>query len=120
MTVAFALVLRDVAPDSIPVNFLHPIEGTPLGERGVPDPERAVDAVAILRLANPATPLRFAGGRRDMTDETAARCVHVGMNAGIAGPLLTTPGADFDDDRALAQKAGYHVTPHAGRHAETV
>lgn len=113
--VEFALTIRDVAPDSIPVNFLHPIEGTPLGARGVPDPERAVDAVAILRLANPATPLRFAGGRRDMTDETAARCVHVGMNAGIAGPLLTTPGADFDDDRALAQAAGYHVSPQARR-----
>ena len=117
--VEFALAIRDVAPDSIPVNFLHPIEGTPLGARGVPDPERAVDAVAILRLANPATPLRFAGGRRDMTDETAARCVHVGMNAGIAGPLLTTPGADFDDDRALARAAGYHVTPQARRPGAT-
>ena len=113
--VEFALTIRDVAPDSIPVNFLHPIEGTPLGARGVPDPERAIDAVAILRLANPAPPLRFAGGRRDMTDETAAKCVHVGMNAGIAGPLLTTPGADFDDDRALAQAAGYHVSPQARR-----
>ncbi len=109
--VEFALALRDIAPDSIPVNFLHPVEGTPLGARGVPDPERAVDAVAILRLANPATPLRFAGGRRDLSDETAAACIHAGMDAGIAGPLLTTPGADFDDDRALAQKAGYHVTP---------
>ena len=109
--VEFALALRDIAPDSIPVNFLHPVEGTPLGARGVPDPERAVDAVAILRLANPATPLRFAGGRRDLSDETAVACIYAGMDAGIAGPLLTTPGADFDDDRALAQKAGYHVTP---------
>ena len=113
--VEFALALRDVAPDSIPVNFLHPVEGTPLGARGIPDPERAVDAVAVLRLANPATPLRFAGGRRDLSDETAAACIHAGMDAGIAGPLLTTPGADFDDDRALAQKAGYHVTPPRAR-----
>ena len=37
------------------------------------------------------------------------------MNAGIAGPLLTTPGADFDDDRALAQAAGYHVSPQVRR-----
>ena len=108
--VEFALALRDIAPDSIPVNFLHPIEGTPLGGRGIPDPERAVDAVAILRLANPATPLRFAGGRRDMSDETAAQCVYAGIDAGIAGPLLTTPGADFDDDRALAVAAGYEVS----------
>ena len=54
-------------------------------------------------------PLRFAGGRRDMSDETAAKCIYVGMSAGIAGPLLTTPGADFDDDRHLAALAGYAV-----------
>ena len=73
------------------------------------DPERVVDSVALLRLVNPSTPLRFAGGRRDMTDETAAKCIYVGMSAGIAGPLLTTPGADFDDDRHLAVRAGYSV-----------
>ena len=44
-----------------------------------------------------------------MTDETAAKGIYVGMSAGIAGPLLTTPGADFDDDRHLAVQAGYSV-----------
>ncbi len=107
--VEFAFVLKEIAPDSIPVNFLHPVEGTPLAKLGVPDPERVVDAVAVLRLANPCTPLRFAGGRRDLSDETAAKCVYAGMSAGIAGPLLTTPGADFNDDRELALRAGYTV-----------
>ena len=107
--VEFAFALREIAPDSIPVNVLHPIEGTPLSDRGVPDPERVVDAVALLRLVNQSTPLRFAGGRRDMSDETAAKCIYAGMSAGIAGPLLTTPGADFDDDRELALRAGYAV-----------
>ena len=107
--VEFAFALKEIAPDSIPVNVLHPIEGTPLGDRGILDPERVVDSVAILRLVNPATPLRFAGGRRDMSDETAAKCIYVGMSAGIAGPLLTTPGADFADDRELAVRAGYSV-----------
>ena len=107
--VEFAFTLKEIAPDSIPVNVLHPIEGTPLGSRDIPNPERVVDSVAILRLVNPATPLRFAGGRRDMSDETAAKCMYVGMSAGIAGPLLTTPGADFDDDRELALRAGYAV-----------
>ena len=107
--VEFAFTLKDIAPDSIPVNVLHPIAGTPLGEQGVLDPERVVDSVALLRLVNPSTPLRFAGGRRDMSDETAAKCIYVGMSAGIAGPLLTTPGADFDDDRELALRAGYAV-----------
>ena len=107
--VEFAFALKEIAPDSIPVNVLHPIEGTPLGDNGILDPERVVDSVALLRLVNPSTPLRFAGGRRDMSDETAAKCIYVGMSAGIAGPLLTTPGADFDDDRELALRAGYAV-----------
>ena len=107
--VEFAFALKEIAPDSIPVNVLHPIEGTPLADRGILDPERVIDSVAILRLVNPSTPLRFAGGRRDMTDETAAKCIYVGMSAGIAGPLLTTPGADFNDDRELALRAGYTV-----------
>ena len=107
--VEFAFALKEIAPDSIPVNVLHPIEGTPLADRGILDPERVVDSVALLRLVNPSTPLRFAGGRRDMSDETAAKCIYVGMSAGIAGPLLTTPGADFDDDRHLAAQAGYSV-----------
>ena len=107
--VEFAFALKGIAPDSIPVNVLHPIEGTPLGGKGILDPERVIDSVALLRLVNPSTPLRFAGGRRDMSDETAAKCIYVGMSAGIAGPLLTTPGADFDDDRELALKAGYSV-----------
>lgn len=108
--VEFAFALKEIAPDSIPVNVLHPIEGTPLGSRGILDPERVIDSVALLRLVNPSTPLRFAGGRRDMSDETAAKCIYVGMSAGIAGPLLTTPGADFDDDRHLAIQAGYSVS----------
>ena len=107
--VEFAFALKEIAPDSIPVNILHPIEGTPLAERGILDPERVVDSVALLRLVNPSTPLRFAGGRRDMSDETAEKCIYVGMSSGIAGTLLTTPGADFDDDRSLAAKAGYSV-----------
>ena len=109
--VEFAFALKEIAPDSIPVNVLHPIEGTPLYDRGILDPERVVDSVALLRLVNPSTPLRFAGGRRDMSDETAAKCIYAGMSAGIAGPLLTTPGADFDDDRSLAVRAGFSVGP---------
>lgn len=108
--VEFAFALKDIAPDSIPVNVLHPIEGTPLGAMPLLDADRIVDSVALLRLVNPSVPLRFAGGRRDMSDETAAKCIYVGMSAGIAGPLLTTPGADFDDDRELALRAGYTVS----------
>ena len=45
----------------------------------------------------------------DLQKLKAAKCIYVGISAGIAGPLLTTPGADFDDDRHLAVRAGYAV-----------
>ena len=105
--IEFAFALKKIAPDSIPVNFLHPIPGTPLGDRPLPTEDDILTGVAILRLVNPKTPLRFAGGRRDMSDATAARAIYVGISAGIAGPLLTTPGADYADDRQLAKNAGY-------------
>ena len=107
--VEFAFALKEIAPDSIPVNVLHPIPGTPLGDSPILSEGEILTGVAILRLVNPKTPLRFAGGRRDMSDETARRAIYVGMSAGIAGPLLTTPGADYADDRQLAVEAGYGV-----------
>lgn len=107
--VEFSLALAGVAPASIPVNILYPIAGTPLGSRPPLPVERILDSIAILRLANPRAPLRFAGGRRLLSDGDARRAIHCGISAGIAGPLLTTPGADYADDRALAREAGYGV-----------
>ena len=49
----------------------------------------------------------------EMAIDEARRCLHVGINAGIAGPLLTTPGAIYADDRALAQESGYAVLPRS-------
>ena len=108
--VEFAFALAAVAPDSIPVNILHPIPGTPLAAQPPLPAERILDAISILRLANPRTPLRFAGGRAQLTDADARSAIHCGINAGIAGFLLTTPGGSFADDRALALEAGYDVS----------
>ena len=107
--VEFAFALKEIAPDSIPLNILDPIAGTPLGTRPPLDFGRILDSIAILRLVNPRTPLRFAGGRRLLTDEQAAEAIAVGIDAGIQGPLLTTPGKDYADDRQLALAAGYEV-----------
>lgn len=107
--VEFALTPAAIAPDSIPVNILHPIPGTPLGTHPPLPAARILDFIAILRLANPRTPLRFAGGRLRLSDADARRAIFCGIDAGIAGPLLTTPGPDYADDRALALEAGYDV-----------
>ena len=79
--VEFAFALKEIAPDSIPVNILDPIAGTPLGTRPPLDFGRILDSIAILRLVNPRTPLRFAGGRRLLTDEQAAEAIAVGIDA---------------------------------------
>ena len=109
--VEFAFTLREIAPDSIPVNILHPIPGTPLGaqEKHITTAE-VLDDIAILRLVNPTTSLRFAGGRTSLSDAEAAQAIYVGISAGIAGPLLTTNGGDYNDDRHLAQLAGYSIS----------
>ena len=107
--VEFAFALKEIAPASIPMNFLDPIPGTPLGGQPFLSISRILTVIAIMRLVNPKTPLRFAGGRRKLSDEDAARAIDVGITAGIQGPLLTTPGADYADDRHLAAKAGYCV-----------
>ena len=108
--VEFAFAIAAVAPVSIPVNILHPIEGTPLGGRPFLDEERILDSIATIRLANPRVGLRFAGGRAHLSDDGARRAIHCGISSGIAGPLLTTPGADYADDRALAVEAGFDVS----------
>lgn len=107
--VEFAFAVSEIGPSSIPVNILHPIKGTPLGDRPFLDEGRILDSISILRLVNPHTPLRFAGGRARLSDDTARRAIYCGISAGISGPLLTTPGADYADDRALAIEAGYDV-----------
>lgn len=107
--IEFAYAVKSVAPQSIPLNFLDPIPGTPLGDRAFLSIERILTSIAVVRLVNPKTPLRFAGGRRKLSDADAARAMAVGINAGIQGPLLTTPGADYADDRHLAVEAGYLV-----------
>lgn len=107
--VEFAVTLREIAPDSIPVNILHPIPGTPLAAKTPLTVDEILDDIAVIRLVNPAIPLRFAGGRTSLSDRDAARAIYVGITAGIAGPLLTTPGGDYNDDRHLAQQAGLTI-----------
>ena len=109
--IEFAFALREIAPDSIPMNVLHPISGTPLEHLPPLAVDDLLETIALFRLVNPTIALRFAGGRRQISDEIAQKAMEIGINAGIAGNLLTTKGALYDDDRHLAQEAGYSVAP---------
>jgi biotin synthase len=84
--------LRLVEPAEVPVNFLNPRPGTPLGTRPLVKPMNAIRWIALFRLALPAVILRYAGGREVTLRELQAMGMTAGINALIVGNYLTTLG----------------------------
>lgn len=102
----FAVTLRRARPDSIPVNVLCPIPGTPLQDTKPISDDEILDAIAILRLAHPRVEIRFAGGRQKMSRAGQIEAMRIGVNGGIVGDLLTTVGSTIDEDKELCKEAG--------------
>lgn len=102
----FALTLRRAQPDSIPLNILSPIPGTPLENTPLLDEDEFTDAVALFRFVHPRTELRFAGGRARLSRAAQAEALRTGINGGIVGDLLTTLGSTVARDKAMAEDAG--------------
>lgn len=101
-----ALATLPEHPDSLPVNALVPVAGTPLGERmmreGEIDEIEFVRTVAVARLVCPASVVRLSAGREGMSREMQALCVLAGANSiFVGGKLLTTPNPEEDEDAAL-------------------
>ena len=101
-----ALATLPEHPDSLPVNALVPVAGTPLGERmlreGEIDEIEFVRTVAVARLVCPASVVRLSAGREGMSREMQALCFLAGANSiFVGGKLLTTPNPEEDEDAAL-------------------
>jgi biotin synthase len=90
--------LRAVEPAEVPINFLNPRPGTPLGERPLVDPLEAIRWIALFRLALPEVILRYAGGREVTLRELQALGMTAGINALIVGNYLTTLGREPQQD----------------------
>ena len=84
--------LRDARPAEVPINFLNPRPGTPLGDRPLVEPLEAIRWIALFRLALPEVILRYAGGREVTLRELQAMGMTSGINALIVGNYLTTLG----------------------------
>jgi biotin synthase len=96
-----------VHPESVPINLLVQVEGTPLATGATLDPLDFVRTIAATRIAMPASMVRLSAGREDMSDETQALCFLAGANSVFYGPkLLTTPNPEHDRDARLFERLG--------------
>ena len=102
-----ALATLPSHPESVPINMLVQVEGTPLAGNEKLDPIDFVRTIAVARICMPESMVRLSAGREDMTDETQALCLLAGANSIFYGPkLLTTPNPAQDRDMALLERLG--------------
>jgi len=94
-------------PESVPINMLVPSDGTPLGNAEELDPLIMVRTIATARILMPASRVRLAAGRRQMSQEAVALCFLAGANSIFTGEkLLTTPNPTALDDEKLLENLG--------------
>jgi biotin synthase len=102
-------------PESVPINMLVRVAGTPLAAREPLDPIEFVRTIAVARICMPQSVVRLSAGREEMSEETQALCFLAGANSIFCGPkLLTTPNPTTDRDRQMMDRLGLvPMTPGA-------
>lgn len=93
-----AFTLRDIDVDSIPINILNPIKGTPIGIEKPIEPLEILKTIAVFRLILPGKNIRIAGGREKNLRDLQSLCLLAGANGLILGNYLTTAGRTPRDD----------------------
>jgi biotin synthase len=103
-------------PESVPINMLVRVAGTPLANVPALDPMEMVRAIATARILMPASRVRLAAGRKELSEEAVALCFLAGANSIFVGEkLLTTPNPGRDEDEQLLEKLGMQpLESHAG------
>ncbi len=102
-------------PESVPINLLVQVEGTPLFGSDPLDPLDFVRNIAVARLVMPASHVRLSAGRTQMSDETQALCFLAGANSIFYGEkLLTTANPEANRDRRLFDRLGINAEPAPG------
>ena len=109
------LAALDPHPESVPINALVPVEGTPLEESAPVPPFEFVRVIATARILLPRSMVRLSAGRTAMSDELQALCFIAGANSIFLGDkLLTTPNPGRSEDMRLLGDLGMHPMPARG------
>ena len=104
------MATQDPHPESVPVNLLVRVEGTPLADQAAVDPFEMVRMIATARILMPAAMVRLSAGRLSLSDEAQALCLLAGANSVFMGErLLTTPNPQTDLDRDLLERMGMRL-----------
>lgn len=109
--VGLLMTLANLAhhPESVPVNLLVKIEGTPLAETEELDVFEFIRCIAVARILMPSSLVRLSAGRQSLSDEAQAMCFLAGANSIFYGErLLTTDNSEADSDRLLFDRLGLH------------
>ncbi len=110
----------DPPPESVPINELVPVPGTPLAQAPKTDPIDFVRVIAVARILMPTAHVRLSAGRSAMSRELQALCFLAGANSIFYGEkLLTTPNNDADEDRALFEALGLRAEDPLPRESAT-
>jgi biotin synthase len=97
-------------PESVPINQLVRVKGTPLQDAETPDPFEFVRTIAVARIIMPKSMVRLSAGRTDMNDQMQALCFLAGANSIFYGEkLLTTNNPERDADQYLFERLGLHA-----------
>ena len=99
-----AIVLREIGVDSIPINFLNPIPGTPLANTPILSLEEALRILAMFRILVPKAAIRICGGRPAVFGNRQSEMLRSGLNAIMTGDYLTTSGISLEIDRQMIQQ----------------
>jgi biotin synthase len=111
--ISFLMTLANLSPtpESVPINNLVPVTGTPLSNTKAIDPLEFVRTIATARILMPKSMVRLSAGRKSMSDELQALCFFAGANSMFLGDkLLTTPNPTCSDDAQLFEKLGLKAT----------
>jgi biotin synthase len=107
--VELAMTIRELDVDSVPLNFLRPVKGTPLGDAAPLNPREALRIIALFRLMLPDKTIKVCGGREFVLRDMQSWMFHAGANGAILGNYLTTAGRPPEEDLLMVEDLGLEV-----------